>query len=1442
MKNKLTRIISLLLIIASLVSCLTVFSFAEETEDENPNAGSTLVYYRGFEEGWAHDNAMYVDDMENKFYIDYEETKDFDYNYFLRMETVNGANGYMEMRYQAYQPRTGDAVVSFDIKTDEFTDFKADDGVVSIRTPGGSQDRVTTYLAAIKDGNLRLPNAGGTYTSCYNVITSLDDAIKNDWVRVMYVFHMGDEGSNPDADYRMCTGCYKRYKKSDCGADITCGATNPKDGKACTAKLDTSKMHESISVRVYVGLASTFDHTKATAVSSSKKLTDPISNFNKGGTFYYDTSFAYKNGKARAFDFVRCGLPLHNKTQAEIDEIYGMSYCIDNLAIYNGKTGMNPVDIDDILTLGTEDKPYGEKVDSTAAKVIEILSGSGQKSNLQYVDEALLMKVGVEYGLYAKTKKPVLYDDATGKAYGAPIKSGGKVYVPFQAVIDHIGYPSFKHDDNLSYDFATDKGSALLTIGRDTATVNGELVALNAAPMMVADDETGKEYVVLTIEDVELLFEGYYVTYDDMGLIIISEKDDLLNRDHDLAVMLSYMCMFIYDYKTGNEYYNQTKAKTQNFTHPYLHATQDQFDLYHEVYTNAKDDPVLKGYLDKIVASVLARNSNTKARARSASNASDGYDTFYYGFEAWLADDKNIDSTGKGTYLSGVTKLVEELNQDGSVKRTYYENGAVLNPHDLEGNAKAITNYTYESRYYNSAYDYDGGRLNEAANYNNFIKDLAFCYQVTRKEVFGRLAYEAAIAMSKWKHWGQGHFLNCADATAPYAIAYDWMYNAWKSWGYDLTPIENAIWKLGISEGILVSGLGPTGAPVCSLPRKQGTAAFYTTMNNNWNAVCTSGMVTGALAILGIDYLVANDTNRPNVDGKHVNLDTTTMVKNSKAILENNTKTLANNGLGMYAPDGSYIESPNYWRYSTNSLFQMIWSLMSATGDDSGFLNMWAMDKTFYFAVQSEFPSFIKTDTNGNQSTGYQFWNYHDSQQDSMDSSMFFYAAEVLGQKALAAIRLQQLERKSVTIYDVLAYKPEYAEMNPQEAFGELELTYVFESCEGIVSRDYFGDGCLYTGIMGNMNDASHAQIDSGNFIYANKNYTWFCDLGSENYNVYGYFNNNDYRYAYYRMTAEGNNVICLTSDEETAPWGQVLNGGGELVDYKYNEYGMSAIIDNAAAYGALVTSCLRGMLFTNSRKTVVVQDEIVFEGTYSISWLAQTGANIEISEDGRTAYLIKEIPVEYGSSEKVEQVIRCSIVSPDPRFTFTVKPATQNILNATLKPGASVGKGGVDEKDRSNYNRLVIESSGLKFNCAVVIEAVPNKNTTAAEQPVEYEWNIMRQWEIAESFNAVIQDENAITKAKLYDIKEFGDKANEYMLEETAFSNRLHEFYQAMARASAAVVTFMEQMFLSEPALAQSYKTYLVNAAKYEVFKKEVNQSVKDIASIGLSIGGYQG
>jgi hypothetical protein len=104
--------------------------------------------------------------------------------------------------------------------------------------------------------------------------------------------------------------------------------------------------------------------------------------------------------------------------------------------------------------------------------------------------------------------------------------------------------------------------------------------------------------------------------------------------------------------------------------------------------------------------------------------------------------------------------------------------------------------------------------------------------------------------------WNTSHFLDCAELTAAFAIAYDWLYDAWTSTQRD--TIRQAIVSYGLSFG------------VNSFTNSSNTFAWWHNVNGNWNCgkqsyvhlhqfsddfflVSNGGLILGALAILDDD-------------------------------------------------------------------------------------------------------------------------------------------------------------------------------------------------------------------------------------------------------------------------------------------------------------------------------------------------------------------------------------------------------------------------------------------------------------------------------------------------------------------------------------------------------------------------------------------------------------
>ena len=90
MNNKFTRLISFLLILASLVSCFAVFSFAAEGEGEgegeNADSSVRVIINRDFDDGWGIANGVTIsNEGGHDFTIEKEELADYSYNYFAQI-------------------------------------------------------------------------------------------------------------------------------------------------------------------------------------------------------------------------------------------------------------------------------------------------------------------------------------------------------------------------------------------------------------------------------------------------------------------------------------------------------------------------------------------------------------------------------------------------------------------------------------------------------------------------------------------------------------------------------------------------------------------------------------------------------------------------------------------------------------------------------------------------------------------------------------------------------------------------------------------------------------------------------------------------------------------------------------------------------------------------------------------------------------------------------------------------------------------------------------------------------------------------------------------------------------------------------------------------------------------------------------------------------------
>ncbi len=826
---------------------------------------------------------------------------------------------------------------------------------------------------------------------------------------------------------------------------------------------------------------------------------------------------------------------------------------------------------------------------------------------------------------------------------------------------------------------------------------------------------------------------------------------------------------------------NITAGSVQG-SHPYLLANKGQFEAFASAYDKTEGDegydPILKNYLTSVL--------------ENAANVYSGYGT------ELKEEDEDGNVKVVGVEINTQVGLVE-------AKDNIKAQGALYNmPYYKSLDGSSLSTLSDGSTTMNG---YDaGGRQNESSGHASRIASLAFAYQVLKHSSdsdnqelayrYAKLAFEYAACLSNWEHWGAGHFLNAADASYYMALAYDWCYDAWSedtgtysyaiptiegdvttrftSATYDYTDIRDALFIKGVYAG-LVSAL-TSGDDYCSSSfyttsvfcpwynnQLGGYGSSFTDMEANWNAVCTSGLTMAALALLnddggftGLSYTWINSSgtaaettanlsyipayfngNISSYNGlannqgsrNYIKIGETTFGGASAFLLNTILYTLESNGLDIYGAYGDYRESLSYWNYGTGSLFALIAALETTLGDDYGLSAAAGLDNTAYFSYYAQSGDGLP-------------WKYGDDSYGSKaETPVNGLFGAILGDDNIVSYRKYLISTGAATptYYDLFRYDASIGE----EDFKEMSLDYHFKGIQGFSTRDSWQPGSMYVAFGGGDQQASHAQLDSGAFVYYNNGVKWFEDLGAENYNITGgyHYGQEDSDYQYYRSTSEGNN--CLVQSSLT--YGQNSTGVTTTIE-KVKEggaYGSYAILDQTAAYSN-VTSAKRGILTTNDRRTVVIQDEVqLSSGTDTFYWIGHLSKDkiITFSDDNRIAYITD------GNT-----TIRCTIVSDNANLKFerydivNADGTCYNVLGGTpetLPEGTN---------DLTGYQRLEIMAAGVSsLKLAVVIEEI----MPGDDAHTNYEWKDMGSWD-----SAIVNDDRSYDKVLLdknFDVEGIG-------------------------------------------------------------------------------------
>ena len=1412
MKNKFDKIISVLLILTFLMSCFTVFSFAEDEGGAEENQPTTsdlhVIMNRDFDDGWEINNGFgIVNEHEAIFSITKEELADYSYNYFAQVEATLDGSSYFQLSYDN-QPTAGGSILEFDVKIDDYNNMG---NILYVRTPGGAAKGTVGGLLSIIDNKLVL--MGG-----YDI-----GLMDQGWIHLGY-------NMNFDQTELICPSC-NQFSTWD--EEWTLSEDDGVDCPHCSS----SVLLHRVKFRIFFSLKDHFDPEHAI---DGTGLSGALNSSNLVNTYYYDYTMIVGSSTDMAkwtnasMDFFRFGVGV-----GAYPNIWGQKVQFDNIKLYS-KADQAVGTFMDFRDITEEGYGYGSKVDETKAKTIAIDGGS---SLGDIVKEGIIMKTNSKYLLHQDAKANIYTDEQTGEAYGAPRKIDGQVYVPLEPILEMTGYPYLWHSDNISCDISTEAGSSILTIGRDVAIVNGSRVMLTAAPQYVEDDKTDNVYPVIALEDVETLFQGWYVTYDTMGLICVCKEDDVFDRKSGLSIMLDYMKKFVFDFYSGEELYDLVKEYTNDFDHPYLMADQERFDYIYDVWTGKIDEPVLKGWLETYVNKGKDQFKIFTSKPVGEHVAKLKYaDGTIYDFSQSL---NSIDGTGKYKWLRfELTNPLECGIKNGLWIDEKYDYGQYPHFGKVDGYIDPETGARdagYVGMHYNDGSEIETGRVVHMQTIAGEIWSVAFAYVITRDVKYAELTWDLINSVMEFRHWGQHQFLAVAEVAHKFGQIFDWLYDVWtEELNYDTNRLAQALYEKCVWFGYVVT-IGELNSDWYEDYSIQPGTTAYNLMAINWNAVCTTGLTMAELAIFGeqdkngVDRRQGTDCN----GDPYTEIDFTTTRghwDNPQELnilyytMSSNIQTLMTIGLDQYPPDGSFIESPAYWAYATNTLAEMIWALNTSLGDDLGITDFGGMDTTWYFPYYAEYNS------DEMRKDGYIFWNYHDSGIGETAATVSFAIGEILEDSGLIALRLKQIMAgsKDVSYNDILGYKSEYIDLMNSSV--ELEKDYICENLDGIFARSSWERGCVFTGLMGDANNCTaHGQIDSANFIYANLNYTWICDIGSDEYDLYQYFEAPT-RYLYFRNSGEGANHLIVTNQPETLPNGQLYTGAAPLQNDEYisNEYGVKAIVDGNTLFSPYTNEYKRGLLFTNSRSTVVIQDKWASKTALDVAWIAYTkvkSGNVTISDDGKTLYLRQKLAYD-GEAHTV----RLTIVEPvktELKFEFIDPGITTFLLETTHRWGYSESMGKAPQYNRYEYNRIVIrDDKAMNFNVAVVIELLDDE--LGYDMPVEYDWQDMRDWVPEKEYTGKNLGSSAgngeggidetIETLKPKDIIENATNCKRFIDSGFAFSTRTTDFFKCLARVNNGFNSLNIDRYQGVTAMEEAYANYQEYMKQYNAFKDDIN------------------
>lgn len=436
------------------------------------------------------------------------------------------------------------------------------------------------------------------------------------------------------------------------------------------------------------------------------------------------------------------------------------------------------------------------------------------------------------------------------------------------------------------------------------------------------------------------------------------------------------------------------------------------------------------------------------------------------------------------------------------------------------------------------------------------VWSLGLAWRWTGEQRYADAVVENLLTVCAFKDWNPSHFLDTAEMSHAVGLGYDWLYDFIEPDTRD--HIRESLVRLGLEPGVAAyEGRGPS--------------TWWPRNAHNWNQVCNGGLSIGALAVAEDEPELAETILGYALDSLPL-------------------------ALATYAPDGAWGEGPGYWNYATRYTAYGIAAFESALGTDFGLKASEGLSEAGYFPIHATGPTGL-------------YLNYADSGERAARRPMgvVFWLARAYGAADYAASEHAAIAERGAGPEHLVWYVPPPAE-DPVDELDKLFRRPV----EVAMMRSGWDSDALFVGVKAGYNQVAHGHLDLGAFELDALGVRWARDLGSDDYNMPGYWNarKGGQRWSYYRLNTFSHNVPTLDGADQDADASSTFLGftAGETPH---------ALIDVTEAYAPKASRAVRGVALVDGKRAALIQDEFTLSEEAEVAWGMTTDAEITINDDG---------------------------------------------------------------------------------------------------------------------------------------------------------------------------------------------------------------------------------